>query len=169
MKLQEAKQEFVDAWGTFGTQWGINRTMAQIHALLMVSDEALTTDEIMDQLQISRGNANMNLRALIDWELVSRKHKKGERIEYFEAEKDIWKVAVRIIRERRKKEIDPMRKTIKGLMDIEDKAQNKESAKAFLTLLKDIEDFANAADKITDKLVLSDKGWFFISLMKMMS
>jgi DNA-binding transcriptional regulator GbsR (MarR family) len=169
MKLLEAKKQFVEAWGTFGTQWGINRTMAQIHALLLVSDDLLTTDQIMEELQISRGNANMNIRALIDWELVERRHKRGERVEFFEAEKDIWKVAVKIIRERRKKEIDPMRKTIKGLQDIEDKNQHKDSSKAFLTLLKDIEDFAGAADKITDKLVLSDKGWFFISLMKMMS
>lgn len=169
MKLQDAKQEFIDAWGTFGSHWGINRTMAQIHALLLVSDEPISTDVIMEKLQVSRGNANMNLRALIDWNLVERKHKKGERMEYFAAEKDIWKVAVRIIRERRKKEIDPMRQTIKSLMDIDDKNENKTEYKQFITMLKEIDEFANAADKITDKLVLSDKGWFFISLMKMMS
>jgi DNA-binding transcriptional regulator GbsR (MarR family) len=90
-------------------------------------------------------------------------------MEYFAAEKDIWKVAVRIIRERRKKEIDPMRQTIKSLMDIDDKNENKTEYKQFITMLKEIDEFANAADKITDKLVLSDKGWFFISLMKMMS
>ncbi len=169
MKLEQAKQEFIDAWGTFGSHWGINRTMAQIHALLLVSDEPISTDEVMEKLGVSRGNANMNLRALIDWNLIERKLKKGERMEYFSAEKDIWKVAVRIIRERRKKEIDPMRQTIKSLMDIDDKNEKKDEYKQFITMLKDIDEFANAADKITDKLVLSDKGWFFISLMKMMS
>ena len=169
MKLEEAKQEFIDSWGTFGGHWGINRTMAQIHALLLVSNEPITTDEIMDKLGISRGNANMNLRALIDWNLIERRLKKGERIEYFSAEKDIWKVAVRIIRERRKKEIDPMRQTIKSLMDIDDKNEKKEEYKEFITMLKDIEEFAAATDKITDKMVLSDKGWFLLSLMKMMT
>ncbi|MDB5284737.1 MAG: transcriptional regulator, partial [Bacteroidota bacterium] len=97
MKLDEAKQNFVEAWGTLGTNWGINRTMAQIHALLLVSDEPLSTDEIMEKLDISRGNTNMNMRALIDWGLAERKVKLGERMEFFVGEKDIWRVAVKII------------------------------------------------------------------------
>ena len=70
MQLQEAKEKFVQAWGAFGTNWGINRTMAQVHALLLVSQQALSADDIMESLNISRGNANMNVRALIDWGLV---------------------------------------------------------------------------------------------------
>lgn len=167
MKLDEAKVQFVEAWGTLGTNWGINRTMAQIHALLMVSDEPLTTDDIMDRLDISRGNANMNVRALIDWGLAERRTKLGERVEYFTGEKDIWKVAVRIIRERRKREIDPLRATLRDLKMIDDREQNKEQYKAFIKLLEDIDGFAESADKITDKLVLSDKNWFFGTLMKL--
>ncbi len=167
MKLEEAKVQFVEAWGTLGTNWGINRTMAQIHALLMVSDEPLTTDDIMDRLDISRGNANMNVRALIDWGLAERRTKLGERVEYFTGEKDIWKVAVRIIRERRKREIDPLRATLRDLKMIDDREQNKEQYKAFIKLLEDIDGFAESADKITDKLVLSDKNWFFGTLMKL--
>ena len=70
MKLNEAKKQFLESWGLLGSQWGINRTMAQIHALLLVSDKPLTTDEIMAELNISRGNANMNLRDLVEWELA---------------------------------------------------------------------------------------------------
>ena len=70
MKLDQARQAFIDAWGKLGVEWGINRTMAQIHALLLISSDALDTDSVIQTLQISRGNASMNLRALIDWGLV---------------------------------------------------------------------------------------------------
>lgn len=70
MEFKEAKNKFVQTWGALGSQWGINKTMAQIHALLMVSNEAVSMEDIMDELQISRGNASMNLRALMDWGIV---------------------------------------------------------------------------------------------------
>jgi DNA-binding transcriptional regulator GbsR (MarR family) len=168
MKLDEAKRNFVEAWGTLGTNWGINRTMAQIHALLMVSEEPLSTDEIMEILDISRGNANMNTRALIDWGLAERKIKLGERMEFFVGEKDIWKVAVKIIRERRKREIDPLRATLRDLKMIDDKDQKKEEYQRFMKLLDDIDGFADSADKIADKMVLADKNWFFGTMMKLM-
>jgi len=168
MKLEEAKKNFVEAWGTLGTNWGINRTMAQIHALLMVSEQPLSTDEIMEILDISRGNANMNMRALIDWGLAERKVKLGERMEFFVGEKDIWKVAVKIIRERRKREIDPMRSTLRDLKMIDDKDEKKEEYMRFIKLLEDIDSFADSADKIADKMVLADKNWFFGTMMKLM-
>ncbi len=96
MKLAEAKQQFISSWGAFGTHWGINRTMASIHALLLVSPDPLSQDDIMEQLNISRGNVNMNIRDLIDWGLVERILLQGERREYFSAEKDIWKVDTQI-------------------------------------------------------------------------
>src|SRR5437763_15285969 len=102
MKLTEARQQFISSWGAFGTHWGINRTMAQIHALLLISPDPLTQDHIMDQLNISRGNVNMNIRDLIDWALVERVILPGERREYFSAEKEILKVS-RLIRKERKK------------------------------------------------------------------
>ena len=168
MKLEEAKRNFVEAWGTLGTNWGINRTMAQIHALLMVSEQPLSTDEIMEILDISRGNANMNTRALIDWGLAERKIKLGERMEFFVGEKDIWKVAVKIIRERRKREIDPLRTTLRDLKMIDDKDDKKEEYARFMKLLDDIDGFADSADRIADKMVLADKNWFFGTMMKLM-
>ena len=77
--LNEARSRFLQCWGEMGSCWGINKTMAQIHALLMVHEEPLSTDEVMRELNISRGNANMNLRSLVDWGLVRRSFKKGER------------------------------------------------------------------------------------------
>ena len=70
MELEQAKQQFIQTWGNFGTQWGINKSMAQVHALLLVSERPLSTEEVMEQLSISRGNANMNMRDLINWNLV---------------------------------------------------------------------------------------------------
>src|SRR4030081_2780806 len=110
MKLTEAKLQFIASWGAFGTHWGINRTMAQVHALLLVSPEPLSQVDLMEQLNISRGNVNMNIRELIDWGLVERVIIPGERKEFFTAEKDIWKVARQITRERKKRELDPMLK-----------------------------------------------------------
>lgn len=168
MKLDEAKKQFIEAWGTLGSNWGINRTMAQIHALLMVSPDSMNTDQVMEALEISRGNANMNLRALIDWGLVERKIKLGERIEYFAAEKDIWKVATRIIRERRRREIEPLREVLNGLQNIEDKESNPAQYAEFTKLVHDIEVFAESTDKIAERLVTADQNWFLGTMMKLM-
>src|SRR5207302_5319310 len=109
----------------FGTQWGINRTMAQIHALLLVSADPLSQDDIMVQLNISRGNTNMNIRELIDWALVERVIIPGERKEFFIAEKDIWKVAKQIIIQRKKRELDPMIKVLAQLSEVEGDKKDK--------------------------------------------
>lgn len=102
MKYSEAKEKYIQAWGTLGSSWGVNRTMAQIHALLMVATAPLSAEEIMEELKISRGNANMNLRALMDWGLAEKVLISGERKEYFKADKDIMKISVQVAKERRK-------------------------------------------------------------------
>ncbi len=88
--------------------WGINRTMAQIHALLYCVERPLNTDDIMERLDISRGNANMNLRSLTDWELVEKIRMDGSRKDYYVAEKDVWQITARIIREREQRELRPV-------------------------------------------------------------
>ena len=112
---QRALDEFVLLWGEMATQWGINRTMAQIHALLYASESPLDTDEIMERLQISRGNANMNLRALLDWNLARKTHQTGSRKDYFVGEKDVWTIATTIIEERQRREIKPVQKALGGV------------------------------------------------------
>ena len=119
MELEAAKIKFIQSWGSLGSSWGINRTMAQIHALLLVSDEPLSAEDIMSGLQISRGNTNMNVRTLIDWGIVSKEFKVGERKEFFVADKDIWAVARQITRERRRRELEPLVDAIKDLKDVE--------------------------------------------------
>ncbi len=110
--FREAKNLLVRRWGEMGGYWGINRTMAEIHALLFVTREPLCTDDIMDQLKISRGNASMNLRALVDWGLIERMHKLGDRKEYFQADTDVWHMFETIMRERRRREVEPIIATI---------------------------------------------------------
>ena len=110
--LQQAKNLLVQRWGEMGGYWGINRSMAEIHALLFVTRAPICTDDIMDQLKISRGNASMNLRALVDWGLVCRVHKFGERREYFQADTDVWHMFETIMRERRRREVEPIIATI---------------------------------------------------------
>lgn len=91
-----------------GSKWGIPRTMAEVHALLFIEGRPLNTDEVMQRLRISRGNASMTLRALADWSLVRRTHLPGDRKEYYLAEQDVWKMFRTIVRERKKREIDPL-------------------------------------------------------------
>lgn len=165
MSVEEARAKFVQAWGNFGSSWGINRTMAQIHALLLIAPEALSADQVMEQLNISRGNANMNLRALIDWGLVSKELKLGERREYFVAEKDIWQVAKRITRERKKRELSPMQEFLQELSTI-GTADNSAEAKALASTVKDVSRFANSVDKLLDRMMKADETWFFKILMK---
>lgn len=166
MKLDEAKQQFIQSWGAIGTQWGINRTMAQIHALLMVSADALSADEIMDELQISRGNTNMNVRELIDWKLVEKVLKPGERKEFFIAEKDIWKVAMRITSERKRRELDPIIKVLEDIGDVEGDKKDKD-VKAFADTVHQLQKFAKQADKALDNLIKADEHWFTGTILKL--
>jgi DNA-binding transcriptional regulator GbsR (MarR family) len=106
--LTECRNLLVRRWGEMGGYWGINRTMAEIHALLFVTGEPLCTDDIMAQLHISRGNASMNLRGLVDWGLIQRQHRLGDRKEYFQADTNVWHMFETIMRERRRREVEPI-------------------------------------------------------------
>jgi DNA-binding transcriptional regulator GbsR (MarR family) len=166
MKLSEAKLQFIGSWGAFGTHWGINRTMAQIHALLMVSPDPLTQDDVMGELNISRGNVNMNMRDLISWGLVERVILSGERREYFTAEKDIWKVATQIIRERKKRELDPMMKLLAQLENIDGDKKDK-NVKQFTDTVSGIRKFGKQADQLLDVMIKADENWFLSNLVKL--
>lgn len=165
MKLAEAKQQFISSWGAFGTHWGINRTMAQIHALLMISPDPLTQDDIMEQLDVSRGNVNMNIRELISWGLVDRIILPGERKEFFTAEKDIWKVATQITRERKKRELDPMLKLMGQLEKIEGDRKDKD-VKQFVETVGNIKKLGLQADRMLDVMTKADENWFLSGIMK---
>lgn len=150
-KLKTARDEFVAQWGALGTQWGINRTMAQIHALLMTAPEAMTTDEVMEDLQISRGNAHGNLKELVAWGLIRVIIKKGERREFFEAEKDVWQIFTIVARERKRREIEPalgiLRKCVEESGDLD-----SPEGEAFHKQMRALEDFVGFASKMADRI-----------------
>jgi DNA-binding transcriptional regulator GbsR (MarR family) len=110
--LEAAEHLFIRRWGEMGASWGISRTMAEIHALLYLSSEPLCTDDVMERLEVSRGNASMNLRQLVNWGLIQRIHRRGDRKEYFDAERDVWGMFDTITRERRRREVEPIVETI---------------------------------------------------------
>lgn len=168
MQLDDAKEKFIQAWGALGSSWGINRTMAQVHALLLISPESLSADEIMAALKISRGNANMNLRALIDWGLVQKEHKSGERREYFVAEKDIPQVAQQVILERRKRELKPVLRVLDDVSNV-DGDMNDPHVKSFVEAVQGLHTTVNQADKFLELLVKVKGNTFFDSLIKMFS
>lgn len=166
MKLIEAKQQFVSSWGAFGTHWGINRTMAQIHALLLISPDPITQDDIMEELDISRGNTNMNIRELINWGLVERVLLPGERKEYFTAEKDIWKVIKQIVKERKKRELEPMLQLMEKLEDVEGDKKDKH-VKTFVDTVGNIKKLGKQADKTLDMMIRAEESWFVGNILKL--
>jgi DNA-binding transcriptional regulator GbsR (MarR family) len=163
MELKEAQEKFIGAWGAFGTQWGINRTMAQIHALLLISEKPLSTEDIMQELNISRGNVNMNVRELITWGITHKVLKLGERKEFFSAEKDIYKTAIQILKERRKRELGPV---LDLLSELKDEKFTEEGADNFKNVMEDIHKFGDNTNKMLDKMIKADEHWFTGSLMK---
>ena len=164
MQLEEGKQKFIQSWGTLGSNWGVNRTMAQIHALLLISPESLSAMEIKEQLGISMGNTNMNLRSLIDWGLVYKKLKPGERKEFFEAEKDMWEVVKKIVIQRKKRELEPVVKILDDISAVEGNCNHSDE---FCKVIKDIKLFSNKADSMLDTLIKADSNWFMKSFINM--
>ncbi|MCZ4242941.1 GbsR/MarR family transcriptional regulator [Pedobacter punctiformis] len=165
MELAAAKLKFIEAWGKLGSEWGINRTMAQVHALLLISAEALTTEEIMENLSISRGNANMTLRDLIGWGLIEKQHKAGERKEYFFADKDVWNIARQVAKERKKRELEPVLKVLTELSTVEGDEKDPEF-KTFKKSINDINKLANNVDKTLETMLKAEESWFWGSVLK---
>lgn len=164
MDFKDAKNKFIQTWGALGSQWGINKTMAQIHALLMVSPDSISMEEIMDELQISRGNASMNLRALIDWGIVYKDYKAGERKEYFYAEKDLDEMAVKISKERSKREIKPALKVLKEVSSME--ATTNKDEQHFVEQTGKLYDFVLQADNVLDKITEYKDNWLAQLMVK---
>jgi len=113
----EATQQFVESWGAMGVAWGINRSMARIHALLMLSHEPISLDDIASALSISRGNASMSLQKLRDWGVVQRVPVAGDRRDFYVTEPDVWTMFFAIARERKRREFDPAVSTVQHAID----------------------------------------------------
>ncbi|KGL58692.1 GbsR/MarR family transcriptional regulator [Polaribacter sp. Hel1_85] len=163
MKLDEAKNKYIQTWGSLATSWGINKTMAQVHALLLVSIKPLSAEGIMETLKISRGNVNMNVRALIDWGIVSKEFVVGERKEFFVADKDIWELFKQITKERKKREIEPVLKVLEDLQKVDD---NTEDGMQFKKVLTDLSSVTNTVNNILDNAIKADEHWLLSNFTK---
>jgi len=158
-QLRTAQDLFIRRWGEMGQTWGINRTMAEIHALLYIVALPLCTDDVMDRLNISRGNASVSLRALCDWGIVRRMHKRGERREYFESLSDVWEIFTIIAAERKRREMDPVLETIKQCRKMLDEQSLGKAAAKGRTVqltrerLAEMEDFMAVTNKIFQQFI----------------
>lgn len=153
--LRKAREDFVSQWGAIGSCWGINRTMAQIHALLMTSPVAMSTDEIMAELKVSRGNANTNLRDLVGWGLIRVIIRKGERKEYFEAEKEVWKIFCTVAKERKRRELVP---AMEVLQRCATQTKGVENAEVFHRQMTELLEFLRLAERVLDTVASSKQG-----------
>jgi len=158
-QLRTAQDLFIRRWGEMGQTWGINRTMAEIHALLFICGIPLCTDDVMERLNISRGNASMSLRALCDWGIIRRLHKRGERREYFESLSDVWEMFSIIAAERKRREMDPVLETIKQCQQMLNEASlgkaaaKQDSVTTTRRRLEDMEEFMTVTNKIFQQFV----------------
>jgi len=164
MEVTEARSKFIESWGKLGTNWGISRTMAQVHALLLISPTALCTNEIIDELKISRGNVNQNVRTLIDWGLVHKELRCGDRKEYFYAEKDIWTVLRQVIKHRKKRELEPMMDVLESLSELD---QDSDEGRELIKVTNEVLHFSKKTDKALDNLVKSEKNWLTTAVFNM--
>ncbi len=129
IQLRAAQDAFIRRWGEMGQTWGINRTMAEIHALLYITGEPLCADAVIDRLNISRGNTSMSLRGLCEYGIVRRIHRRGERREFFETHSDVWEMFSLIAAERKRREMDPVLEAIQQCQRMLDaKALGKSAA-----------------------------------------
>ncbi len=165
MELNDAKNKFIQAWGTLGSNWGINKAMAQIHAVLLVATEPLSTEDIMQELQMSRGNVNMNLRALMDWGIVKKDLKVGERKEYFSTGKMFGNWPNKYQEKERRREIEPILNVLQSIQTVS--GENKKAVAEFKKTTNDLLNFSLKVDSIIDKFSKSDQNWFYKLLMKL--
>ena len=113
--LADGRQEFIELWGDMGARWGVPRSMTELHALLYIVGAPMNTDEIMKQLSISRGNASMTLRTLLDWGIITRTHRPDDRKDYYIAEQDVWKLFATVARARKRRELEPLAARLNSL------------------------------------------------------
>jgi DNA-binding transcriptional regulator GbsR (MarR family) len=166
--LTAARDEFIAQWGAMGGAWGINRTMAQVHALLMTSDRALTTDEVMAELKISRGNAHQNLRELVGWGLVRSVIRKGERKEFFESEKDVWRMFCTIARERKRREVEPALRALRACEE-QTRGLRGDKAAAFNRQIRALAQFLAQAEAIMDRVSKSEQSTVMPLMLRLLA
>lgn len=165
MTFEEGKQHFIQNWGNIATHWGVSKTMGMVHGLLLIANKPLHVDEIAEQLGISKSNANMTVRSLLDWNIVYKTGCCGERKEFYVAEKNLWKVFISIIAQRKAKELDPM---IKMLGEFSSIQPDCPESNEFIRIMQELNHFSKKADNALDNIVKSESSFLLQSFIKIM-
>ncbi len=137
--LSSVQQKFILHWGEMGTRWGINRTVAQIHALLFISPKPLHAEDIADTLSVARSNVSNSLKELQGWGIVKRVHVLGDSRDHFESMKDVWEMFRVVLDERKKREIDPTMRMLRECIEAAEK--DKETDEFTEQKLRDLHNF----------------------------
>ena len=158
-EIQRSKEAFIAHWGEMGSSWGVPRSMAEIHALLFIEGKPLCAEEIMDRLQVSRGNVSTTLRQLADWGIVTKTRMRGDRKDFFEAEQDVWTLLSLIVRARKRRELEPL---LAALDDARSIARSSEAttdreearrASEHLARLDAMHDALMRLDRLSDRFI----------------
>ena len=157
--LIASKDAFINHWGEMGTSWGIPRSMAEIHALLFIEGRGMCSDEVMDRLQISRGNVSTTLRQLAEWGIVTRVRQRGDRKDYYEAEQDVWTLLSLIVRARKRRELEPLLAALADAKQLvptptaEMPKAEKQAARNHLKRLESMDDALKRLDRLSDRFI----------------
>ncbi len=149
---REALAAFVESWGSMGLLWGVNKSIARVHALLIANEEPLTLDDVAQRLEISRGNASMSLKELRSWSVVKRVSVPGDRRDFYETEPDVWRMFFNIMRERKRREFDPALEAVRqALKGAEPGAGGKVQAR-----LEQMVDLLSTMDRLARRLLVDE-------------
>ena len=156
--LARSREAFISHWGEMGSSWGVPRSMAEIHALLFIEGRPMNADEIMDRLQISRGNVSTTLRQLADWGIVTRVRQRGDRKDYFEAEQDVWNLLSLIVRARKRRELEPLLAALEDARTIATNPTHTDeddpkATKAHVARLDAMNDALKRLDRLSDRFI----------------
>ena len=156
-QLLRSKEAFISHWGEMGSSWGVPRSMAEIHALLFIEGRPLCSDEIMDRLQVSRGNVSTTLRQLADWGIVTRVRLRGDRKDHYQAEQDVWTLLSLIVRARKRRELEPLLAALEDASKIArqdaETTGSPEVAKEHLARLESMQDALKRLDRLSDRFI----------------
>ena len=161
--LAQVEHQFVELWGDMSSWWGVSRTMAEIHGLLYITGEALSAEEIQKRLGISRGNVSMNIRTLVEWGLVRRVRKRGDRREYFQSVADVWEMFTVLAAQRKRREIDPVLRTLQQCREqlspaMLGQAANDPKARQRLERIENLLAFLKLLEQLAERFITSQRG-----------
>ena len=159
-EIRAAQDRFIEFWGEMGTRWGVQRSMAEVHALLFIAGEPLSAEEIMERLSISRGSVSTTLKQLDEWGLVQRVRSKDrtDRREYHQAEQDVWKLFYTILRARKRREFDPLVEELGGCRVAQKGSRKNDRQKQHDQKIDELLELCRFFDGLANTISKSGKG-----------